>query len=92
MQNYPNSFNPDTWIPYQLAEDVGVTIRLYNVSGRLVRTLDLGYKPTGFYATKDKAAYWDGRNEMGEEVASGVYFYSIQAGEYTATKKMVIAR
>ena len=91
-QNYPNPFNPDTWIPYQLAEDVNVTIRIHDASGRLVRTLDLGRKPAGFYTNKVKAAYWDGRNEAGEQVASGIYFYTIQAGEFTATRKMLAVR
>ncbi len=91
-QNYPNSFNPDTWIPYQLAEDVDVTIKIYDTAGRLVRTLDLGHKPAGFYSTKEKAAYWNGRNEAGEQAASGIYFYTIQAGDFTATRKLVIAR
>lgn len=90
LQNFSNPFNPDTWIPYQLAEDVDVTIRIYNVSGRLIRTLDLGRKPAGFYTTKERAAYWDGKNEAGEQAASGVYFYTIQAGDFTATKKMLI--
>ena len=92
LQNYPNPFNPDTWIPYTLADDMYVTIRIYNISGQPVRTLDLGRKPMGFYATKEKAAHWDGRNESGEEISSGVYFYTIQAGDFTTTKKMVIAR
>lgn len=92
LQNYPSIFNPDTWIPYQLAGDVDVVIRIYDTAGRLVRMLDLGHKPAGFYTTRGKAAYWDGRNETGEEVASGVYFYTIQAGKFTATKKMVIAK
>jgi len=90
--NYPNPFNPDTWIPYQLFGDVDVTITIYNASGRLVRILDLGYKPAGFYTTKDKAAYWNGRNKAGEQVSSGIYFYSIQTGEFTATRKMVVAK
>jgi len=88
-QNYSNPFNPDTWIPYQLAEDVSVAIRIYDVAGRLIRTLDIGNKPAGFYITKEKAVYWDGKNEAGEKVASGVYFYTIQAGEFIATKKMI---
>lgn len=92
LQNYPNSFNPDTWIPYHLAQDVNVTIRIHSVSGELIKTLDLGHRPAGFYITKDKAAYWDGKNEAGEQVASGIYFYTIQAGEFAATKKMVIAQ
>ena len=69
-----------------------VAIRIYNVTGRLIRTLDLGHKPAGFYTSKDKAAYWDGRNESGEHVSSGIYFYTIQAGDFTATKKMVVAK
>ncbi len=91
-QNFPNSFNPDTWIPYQLAEDVTVTIRIYDVSGHLVRTLELGHKPAGFYTTKEKAAYWNGKNEVGEQVASGVYFYTFTAGDFVATKKMIAAK
>ncbi|MBN2015912.1 T9SS type A sorting domain-containing protein [Candidatus Dojkabacteria bacterium] len=92
LQNYPNSFNPDTWIPYQLAQDTDVLVRIYDATGNLVRTLNIGHKATGFYTTKEKAAYWDGKNEAGEQVASGIYFYSIQAGDFTATKKMVITR
>jgi hypothetical protein len=92
LQNYPNFFNPDTWIPYQLVEDVDVTIEIHDASGQLVRTLKLGHKPAGFYTTKDRAAYWDGKNEAGEQVTSGIYFYTIQAGDFTATKKMVVAK
>jgi hypothetical protein len=91
-QNYPNPFNPDTWIPYQLREDNDVVIMIYASTGRLARTLDLGRKPAGFYTDREKAAYWDGKNEAGEYVASGVYFYSIKAGDLTATRKMVIVR
>lgn len=91
-QNYPNPFNPDTWIPYQLSEDADVTIRIFAASGRLVRTLSLGSKPAGFYVGRDKAAYWDGRNEVGESVSSGVYFYSIQAGKLATVRKMVIVQ
>lgn len=91
-QNYPNPFNPDTWIPYQLKEDANVEIRIYTSTGQFVRILDLGRKPTGFYIMKEKAGYWDGKNEAGEAVASGVYFYTIQAGEFTATKKMAVAK
>ena len=69
-----------------------VAIRIYDVSGRLIRTLDLGYKSAGFYITKEKAAYWDGRNEAGEYVTSGICFYTIQAGDFVATKKMVVAK
>lgn len=91
-QNYPNPFNPETWVPYQLAEDSGVTIRIYNSTGRLVRLLDLGYRSAGSYVTKDSAAYWDGMNDAGERVASGLYFYSIQAGRYNATRKMIVSQ
>ena len=91
LPNYPNPFNPETWIPYQLPEGVDVTVKIYSVSGHLIRALNLGHKPAGFYTHKPKAAYWDGKNEVGEQVSSGVYFYTIQAGEFTATKKMVVA-
>ncbi|MBD3183545.1 T9SS type A sorting domain-containing protein [Candidatus Poribacteria bacterium] len=92
FQNYPNPFNPETWIPYQLAEDGEVIIRIFNVSGNLVRNLNLGYKSAGYYKRQDKSAYWDGRNEAGEYAASGVYFYTIQAGEFIATKKLTVMR
>ncbi len=92
LQNFPNPFNPDTWIPYQLTEGVDVVIRIYDVSGKVVRILDLGHKPAGFYTAKSKAAYWDGKNEAGEPVASGVYFYTIQAREFMAAKKMIVAK
>ena len=91
-QNYPNPFNPETWIPYQLAEDTDVSIRIYNTSGRLVRVLDLDYRNAGTYMSKNRAAYWDGRDENGEPVASGVYVYAIQAGNFTAVRKMVILK
>jgi hypothetical protein len=91
-QNYPNPFNPDTWIPYQLSDDADVLVKIYTSAGRLVRMLNLGHKPAGFYADKGKAAYWDGKNEAGEHVASGVYFYTIKAGDFTDTRKMVIMR
>ena len=91
-QNFPNPFNPDTWIPYQLSEDANVTIKIYNVAGQLVRTLNLGYIPVGYYMEKEKTAYWNGRNDVGERTASGLYFYTIKAGKFTATKKMVILK
>jgi len=91
-QNYPNPFNPDTWIPYQLAKDAKITIKIYSATGQLVRVMDLGYKDAGVYMSKQKAAYWDGKNDNGEPVASGVYLYSIQAGDFTGSKKMVIAK
>ncbi len=92
LQNFPNPFNPETWIPYQLAEDVDVKIRIYDGAGHLIRTLNPGRKPSGFYTNKEKAAYWDGKNESGEPVSSGVYFYTIRADDFTATKKMVVAQ
>jgi hypothetical protein len=91
-QNYPNPFNPETWIPYQLAEDSDVAIRIYSVSGRMVRVLNLNQKNAGSYMSKQKAAYWNGRDDSGELVASGVYVYSIQAGAFTAVRKMVILK
>jgi len=92
FQNNPNPFNPETWIPYQLAEDTDVKIKIYNVTGKLVRRLDLGRKETGLYLSKSKAAYWDGRDYLGQKVASGVYFYTLQAGKFRATRKMVILK
>ena len=90
LANYPNPFNPETWIPYQLETSAAVTLQIYDTSGSVVRTLNLGFKGQGFYMTRAKAAYWDGRNEFGEPVGSGVYFYHLSAGEYSAIKKMVI--
>lgn len=92
LQNYPNPFNPETWIPYQLAEASDVRIRIYDASGRMVRTLSLGNKEAGFYISKEDAAYWDGRNDLRETVASGVYFYHLQAGEGNAIHKMLILK
>ncbi len=90
LANYPNPFNPETWIPYQLAKSADVTLRIYTVDGSLVRMLSLGHKEVGIYQTRSRAAYWDGKNEIGEPVASGVYFYTLTAGEFTATRKMLI--
>ena len=92
LANYPNPFNPETWIPYQLAEPATVTLHIYAVSGALVRTLDLGHQPAGVYQQRTRAAYWDGRNQLGESVASGVYFYTLTAGDFTATRKMLIRK
>ena len=91
-QNFPNPFNPETWIPYQLSEPTKVWIQIYEGSGRLVRTLNLGWQPIGSYMTPARAAYWDGRNEIGESVSSGVYFYTLTAGDFTATRKMLILK
>ncbi len=92
LPNYPNPFNPETWVPFILSEDGNVTIRIYDVSGRLVRALELGWVAPGYYSQKDRAAYWDGHNEAGEHVSSGVYFYNIISGNFTSTRKMVIIR
>ena len=91
-QNYPNPFNPETWIPYQLAESADVSISIYAADGKLVRTLELGHQPVGIYEGKSRAAYWDGKNELGEFVASGVYFYTLTAGNFSATRKMLIRK
>ena len=92
LPNYPNPFNPETWIPYQLATPAEVAIRIYAVDGSLVRVLSLGHKTTGIYQTRTRAAYWDGRNNLGEPVASGLYFYTLTAGDFTATRKMVVRK
>ena len=92
LANYPNPFNPETWIPYQLAEPAEVTLRIYTVGGALVRTLNLGHQSAGIYQQRNRAAYWDGRNQVGEPVASGVYFYTLTAGDFTATRKMLIMK
>jgi len=91
-QNYPNPFNPDTWIPYQLKDDNDVVIKIYASTGQLVRTLDLGHKIAGFYNSKERSAYWDGKNESGEQITSGIYFYTIQAGKFNSTRKMIILK
>ena len=90
--NYPNPFNPETWIPYQLAEDAEITIRIYNTSGEIVRTLFSGHQVSGYYIRRGSAAYWDGRNEFGEAVASGVYIYELETPGFKQTKKLVIIK
>ena len=92
LSNYPNPFNPETWIPYQLATPVDVSISIYAADGGLVRTLDLGHQSVGIYESRSRAAYWDGRNALGEPVASGVYFSTLTAGEFTATRRMLIRK
>ena len=92
LANYPNPFNPETWIPYQLSAAAEVTVTLHSSDGKLVRTLELGQMPAGAYSDKDRAAYWDGQNAQGEPVASGVYFYTLTAGDFSATRKMVIRK
>ncbi len=92
LSNYPNPFNPETWIPYQLAEPSEITISIYTAKGQLVRELDLGHQKAGVYQRKNRAAYWDGKNEFGERVASGLYFYTLTAGSFSATGKMLIRK
>ena len=92
LPNYPNPFNPETWIPYQLAKPADVTLTLYDITGRVVRNLDLGHQRAGMYHSRSRAAYWDGRNAVGEPVASGIYFYVLKAGDFSATRKMLIRK
>jgi hypothetical protein len=92
LQNYPNPFNPETWIPYELNQTADVEIRIYNINGQVVRRLPLGRQSSGSYITRDKAVYWDGANDRGEKVSSGVYFYQLKAGEKSLVRKMVIMK
>ena len=92
LQNYPNPFNPETWIPYQLSEAGLVSVYIYDVTGQLVRTLPLGFQAAGFYKGRERAAYWDGRNALGEPVASGVYFYQLTTPSFQQTKRMLILK
>ena len=90
--NYPNPFNPETWIPYELATDTHVRITIYNTQGVVIRTLQLGHQSAGYYTDRDRAAYWDGRNALGEQVASGLYFYQLETDEMSSMRKMVILK
>ena len=92
LSNYPNPFNPETWIPYRLAEDTFVTLTIYDGSGHVVRTLDIGHRIASAYENRSKAVHWDGRNNLGEQVASGVYFYTLTVGDFSATRKMLILK
>ena len=92
LPNYPNPFNPETWIPYQLAAPAEVSIAIYAADGKLVRMLNLGHQPVGIYESRSSAACWDGRNQFGEPVASSVYFYTLKADDFTATRKMLIRK
>ena len=92
LANYPNPFNPETWIPYQLAEAAEVTLTIYDMDGQLVRRLTVGRQRAGIYQSRSRAAYWDGRNQLGEPVASSLYFYTLTADEFTATRKMLILK
>ena len=90
--NYPNPFNPETWIPYELATDTHVKITIYNTQGVVIRTLQFGHQSAGYYTGRDRAAYWDGRNALGEQVASGLYFYQLETDEMSSMRKMVILK
>ena len=92
LQNYPNPFNPETWIPYQLSEDSAVSVSIYDTTGKLVRTLSLGFQSAGFYNSRERAAYWDGRNALGERVASGIYFYQLTTPAFQQTRRLVIVK
>ena len=92
LPNYPNPFNPETWIPYQLAKAADISMKIYDVGGRLVRTISAGFKPVGYYLTRERAVYWDGRNEAGEPVSSGVYFLQFIAEDISATRQIVILK
>ena len=92
LANYPNPFNPETWIPYRLAEGAFVTLTIYDGSGRVVRTFNVGHQVAAVYESRQKAIYWDGRNEVGERVASGMYFYHLSAGDFSATRRMLILK
>jgi flagellar hook assembly protein FlgD len=92
LANYPNPFNPETWIPFELNRDTEVTVTIYDVQGKQVRQLQLGMMVVGKYVGADRAAHWDGKAETGEAVSSGTYFYRIEAGDYTETRKMVILK
>ena len=92
LPNYPNPFNPETWIPYQLSEAATVTLTISDIQGRVVRVLALGHQRAGLYEHRARAAYWDGRNAQGEPVASGVYFYTLKANDFSATRKMLIRK
>ena len=92
LRNYPNPFNPETWIPYQLATPADVVLTIYDMNGGSVRRIALGYQAAGVYQSRSRAVYWDGRNQFGESVASGLYFYTLTAGDFTATRRMVILK
>ena len=92
LANYPNPFNPETWIPYQLAESAEVTLTIYDINGQLVRRLALGHQAAGMYQSRSRAVHWDGRNQLGESVASGLYFYTLTGGKFTATRRMLILK
>ena len=92
LPNYPNPFNPETWIPFELGQDSKVSVTIYDLAGTPVRNISVGYLEAGRYVSKSRAIYWDGRTDTGERVASGIYLYQIQVGDYTDIRKMVILK
>ena len=92
LQNYPNPFNPETWIPFQLTNPAEVIILIYNIKGELVRHIDFGNKPAGIYITRHRAAHWNGRTQTGETAVSGIYYYTIKAATFVATRKMILLK
>ena len=92
LANYPNPFNPETWIPYELATDTNVKLTIYNAQGVVIRVLHLGQQSAGYYTDRERAAYWDGRNALGEQVASGIYFYQLETDDMSSLRKMVILK
>ena len=92
LQNYPNPFNPETWIPYQLSQDSSVSVSIYDTTGKVIRSLSLGFQSAGFYNSRERAAYWDGRNALGERVSSGVYFYQLTTPSFQQTRRLVIVK
>ena len=92
LPNYPNPFNPETWISYHLARDMNVRLTIYDTKGTVVSQLDLGHQPAGYYTARTRAAYWNGRNNLGEPVGSGLYFYQLSASDFSAMRKMVILK
>jgi hypothetical protein len=92
LQNFPNPFNPETWLPYQLAMDADVVIHIHNMRGQLIRSIFVGWQTAGSYVTKDRAIYWDGRDNLGERVSSGIYFYTLRAGNFKATRRMLMVK
>ena len=92
LANYPNPFNPETWIPYELATDTNVTLTIYTAQGVVIRVLHLGQQAAGYYTDRQRAAYWDGRNALGEQVASGIYFYQLETDDMSSLRKMVILK
>ena len=90
LPNYPNPFNPETWIPYQLQVPADVTLTIHDVHGGTVQALEIGYQPAGLYQSRGRAAYWDGRNQYGEPVATGIYFCTLTADDFTTTRRMLV--